>query len=67
VNTDGQLVAIFDVSGVDSDTVETRLRSFADALIPADEEYASFEFEELSGDVVPMPESKVIPMPGLES
>lgn len=66
VNRDGELIAIFDVSVPDPETTEKRLQSFANALLPADEDPESVKFEELAGDVVALPSSKVVPLPGLD-
>lgn len=65
VSQNGELVAVFDVSLADAAGVERGLRSFVDALLPSGEEPESVKFEELRGDIVPMPDSKVVPMPGL--
>ncbi len=65
VNKKGELVAVFEVSATQPTRVEQALRSFVDALLPSGEEPENVKFEELSGDIVPMPDSNIVPMPDL--
>jgi len=64
VNRDGELVVVFDVSRSDATSVQERIRSFASALLAADEDPEKVKIEELSGDLAPMPDSKVVPIRG---
>jgi hypothetical protein len=65
VNKNGELVAVFDVSATQPKGIELALRSFVDALLPSGEEPENIKFEELSGDIVPIPDSNIVPMPGV--
>ena len=63
VNQRGELVVTFDVSVSDPATAEQRMRAFAGALLPMEEEPESVRFEELGRGIVPMPDSKIVPIP----
>jgi hypothetical protein len=65
VNRDGELVVVFDVSTSDATSADERIRSFVDVLLPADEDPETVKIDELLGDVVSMPDSKVLPIRGL--
>jgi len=60
VNQEGELVAIFEVSASMKATAEQHLRSFADALLQADDEPETVQFDQLSPS-----DSNVVQLPGL--